>query len=218
MHVLTGTLAAATMLLYGAVALADNPSPSMLDEEARAAVVAAMPDDLRETFKLHDEPRPFRGKMFLDPKGKDIDLSEFKGSLTVLNFWAIWCPPCRKELPYFDEIRAELGGDGVQVVTISLDKGGLAKAGPYLEREELNLDPYTDPKANLAKEMGVLSLPVTAILGPDAREIGRLTGEAQWNSPEAKAWLRQIAALTGADPVEGEDKKGLFRRLISRFW
>jgi len=193
MHALTGTLAAATMLLYGAMALADNISPSQLSDKEHGLVEELLPGDMQH-FKLYDEPRPFREKTFFDPRGKKIDLSAFDGGLTVVNFWATWCPPCRKELPWFDELQAELGEEGIRIVTISLDKQGRSKAAAYLERQKLtNLQAYTDPKANLAKEMGILGLPVTAILGPDGREIGRLTGEAKWNSPDAKEWLRAIA-------------------------
>lgn len=195
MHALTGTLAAVTMLLYGAVALADNTSPSQLTEKERGLVEELLPLDM-EHFVLHEEPRPFRDETFLDPRGRKTDLSAFDGGMTVVNFWATWCPPCRKELPWFDELGAELGEEGIRVVAISLDKQGRGKAKAYLDRQKLtNLQAYTDPKADLARQMGIIGLPVTAILGPDGREIGRLTGEARWNSEDAKAWLRAIARM-----------------------
>lgn len=202
MRVLNRTVAAGAVILYGAMALAGNTSPSMLEGEVREKAENLIPFDM-ENFVMHDEPRPFRDKTFFDPNGEEIDLSAFEGTVTVLNFWATWCPPCRKELPYFDELQAELGDEGVHVVTISLDKAGLRKAVPYLERNKLdNLGAYHDPKANLSRQMGVLGLPVTAILGPDAREIGRLTGEAEWHSDEAKEWLRFLVEATKTEPSD----------------
>lgn len=199
MNALTGTLAAALTLLYGGMALADNTSPSFLSDDERGLVEELLPLDMQD-FKLHKEPRPLRTSVFFDPKGKETDLSAFQGGVTVLNFWATWCPPCRKELPYFDELQAELGGEGLRVITVSVDRQGLQKVKGFLEGQGLdNLPAYTDPKAVLSREMGVLGLPVTAILGPDAREIGRLTGEAEWHSDDAKDWLRAILAAVEED-------------------
>lgn len=202
MQGLTRTVAAGAVLLYGAVAHAGNTSPSMLDAEERAKAEELIPADM-PGFVLHEEPRPFRDKTFFDPDGDEIDLSAFEGTVTVLNFWATWCPPCRRELPYFNELQAEMAGKGVRVVVMSLDKGGLKKAVPYLQNHKLdNLAAYHDPKANLSRQMGILGLPVTAILGPDAREIGRLTGEAEWHSEESKEFLRHLVEATSKDPGE----------------
>ena len=201
MHAFTRTLAVSAALLYGAFALTGNTwakdgSASALDQEERRVFEQMLPDDLAD-FELHPEPRPFRAKEFIGPDGKPMDLSAFEGKVTVLNFWAIWCPPCRKELPYLNNLQTMLGDEGVEVVTISLDKAGIKKAKPYLEKHNLDeLRAYTDPKANLSREMGVLGLPVTAILGPDAREIGRFLGEAQWDSQEVQEWLRFIVKAT----------------------
>lgn len=190
--------------LYGGAALADNTSPSMLSEEAREAFVEALPDDL-ENFVLHDEPRPFRDAKFYRPDGrKKIDLKAFEGKVTVLNFWATWCPPCLKELPSLDRLHTELEEKGVEVVTISLDRKKTKQIEAFLEKRDFeNLQSYHAPKSGIAKQMGVLGLPVTAILGPDAREIGRFRGDAEWDSPEVIEVLELLLEETGvSEPAE----------------
>ncbi len=204
MNAFTRTFAVSAALLYGAFAVTGNTwandvSPSALDKDERRIFEKMLPEDLVD-FELHAEPRPFRDKSFIGPDGKPMDLSAFEGKVTVLNFWAIWCPPCRKELPNLNNLQTLLGDEGVEVVTISLDKAGIKKAKPYLENHNLDdLKAYTDPKASLSREMGVLGLPVTAILGPDAREIGRYLGEATWDSEAAQEWLRFIVKATQPD-------------------
>jgi len=100
----------------------------MLSDHERATLESLMPGDF-DKFTLHDEPRPFRDRTFLNAKGDDIDLSTFDGGLTLVNFWATWCPPCLKELPGMEEVQAEMGDEGLTIVPISLDRGGLKKAG-----------------------------------------------------------------------------------------
>jgi len=198
------SLIAATAVLYGAEALADNTSPSMLSEAERTKLESLMPDDFNK-FTLHDEPRPFRDKTFVNAEGDDIDLHEFDGSVTLVNFWATWCPPCLKELPGMDKLQTELEEDGLNVVAISLDRGGIKKARRFWNRADMQMNLYADPDKDLALEMGVIGLPVTAILGPDGREIGRLIGEAEWDSQEVSELLRFLMEATKtSDPDRKE--------------
>ena len=193
------TLAAllAASLSYASPGLADN-SPSALGAGGLAELEALAPDDVADKLTLHKEPRPFRDKTFVNAEGEAVDLSAYEGRVTLVNFWATWCPPCLKELPGMDRLQAELGPEGLTIVPISLDRGGLKKAGKWWDRAGFEaLDLYADPDKDLAKEMGVLALPVTAILGPDGREIGRVIGDAEWDSDEAKAMLRWLIEATG---------------------
>jgi len=189
------SLIAAFAVLYGGEALADNTSPSMLSDDERAAFEKLMPEGF-EKFALHDEPRPFRDKMFINADGEDIDLHEFDGSVTLVNFWATWCPPCLKELPGMDRLQTELEEDGLDVVAISLDHGGLKKARGFWKRADMQMSLYADPDKDLALNMGVIGLPVTAILGPDGREIGRLVGEAEWDAEDVQEMLRFLIDAT----------------------
>lgn len=181
--------------LLAAPALAEDRSPSDVGANAREELMLLSPDDM-QPFIIHDAPRQFRDQVFFDENGDEIDLSAFAGTVTVVNFWAIWCPPCVKELPSLNALSEAMADEGVRVAVISVDRGGLKKAGPFLEKHELSLTPYTDPKSKLARQMGVSGLPVTAILGPDGREIARTIGDAEWDSDAAKDLLRFIVEAT----------------------
>lgn len=195
---------AVVAVLYGAEALADNTSPSMLSDHERATLETLMPADFNK-FQLHAEPRPFRDKTFVNEKSEEIDLSAFDGGVTLVNFWATWCPPCLKELPGMDKLQAEMAEDGLNIVAISLDRGGLKKARTFWKRADMQMGLYADPDKDLAQQMGVIGLPVTAILGPDGREIGRLIGEAEWDSEGAQKMLHfLIDATKSSDPDRKE--------------
>lgn len=198
------SLIAVCAVLYGAEALADNTSPSMLSDQERGKLEKLMPEDFNK-FTLHDEPRPFRDKTFVNADGDEIDLHAFDGGVTLVNFWATWCPPCLKELPGMDKLQTELEDDGLNVVAISLDHGGIRKARGFWKRADMQMPLYADPDKDLAQQMGVIGLPVTAILGPDGREIGRLIGEAEWDSESVQEMLRfLIEATKTSDPDRKE--------------
>lgn len=148
--------------------------------------------DMRKLI-VHKEPRPVSSRAFEDANGNAMTLADYQGKIVLLNFWATWCAPCRHEMPMLSELQTELGGDDFEVVTLSTGRGPLPAIQKFFESINVdNLPMHRDPKANLAREMAVHGLPVTVLLNRDGQEIGRLIGDAEWNSDNAKAILARV--------------------------
>ena len=143
------------------------------------------------------EPAAVPDVVFTHADGGEFRLADFKGKHVLVNFWATWCAPCRKEMPMLSELQSEFGGDTFEVVTIATGRNELAGIRKFFEETGVeNLPLYLDPKQALAREMAVLGLPITVILDPEGNEIARMRGDAEWNSESAKAI---IAALIGGE-------------------
>ncbi len=142
-----------------------------------------------------EEPAPVSDVEFTDPKGGTHTLADYKGKVVLLNFWATWCAPCREEMPTLAKLQEELGDEGVRVATIATGRNDPVEIERFLEEVGAgDLPGWRDPSQELARDMGVLGLPVTVILNREGQEVARLTGDADWSSESALAILRAIAA------------------------
>jgi len=160
--------------------------------------------EFARNFTLLDPPVPAPLEAFMDLAGRRVRLADFAGQVVALNFWATWCAPCVEEMPSLDRLQAKLGGDGLTVVAVSLDRSGAAVVTPFAERLGLNnLDLYLDPKSNLAKAFGITGLPTTFLIEPGGHIVGAVQGSADWDSPEALALLRYY--LDAPPPVDRQD-------------
>ncbi|MEQ9332210.1 TlpA disulfide reductase family protein [Thalassobaculum sp.] len=136
------------------------------------------------------EPQPAPSTAFLDPDGRPIKLDAYRGGYVLLNVWATWCAPCVKELPSLDRLQAALGGDRFRVQLLSVDRKGLELAGPFLTKLGIrNLRTAADPKSELARALGTAGLPTSVLIDPEGRIVGRMLGDAEWDSPAAKALI-----------------------------
>ncbi len=137
-------------------------------------------------FVFAKAPEDLPDIAFVDASGKAMTVKDWRGRVILLNLWATWCAPCRKEMPGLDRLQAELGSEKFEVVALSVDRGGIAASQRFLDQikiEKLKL--YVDPTARASTALKTIGLPTT-LLVKDGREIGRLVGPAEWDSPEAK--------------------------------
>ena len=144
---------------------------------------------------FHPEPVPAGAAPFFDADGGEHRLSEWQGKVVLVNFWATWCAPCRKEMPMLDALETEFGGEDFEVVTIATGRNSVQGIRRFYEEVGVtNLPVLLDPKQALSREMGVFGLPVTLILDREGREIARLIGEADWQSESAKSIVSALLA------------------------
>lgn len=160
-----------------------------------AMALAAGPAIARPRMPLHDAPRAMLSPPFVDGAGRDLTLADFRGRVVLLNIWAIWCPPCREEMPTLDRLQARLGGDDFHVLPLSIDRAGMPVIRKFYEEigiEHLGRYLAEDIRAMLA--FAVIGLPTTLLIDRQGRERGRLTGPAKWDSAGAIAQFRTLIA------------------------
>ena len=144
-------------------------------------------------FVKHAEPKDVPPLTFLDGAGAAHDNGVFKGKVTLLNLWATWCAPCRKEMPELAKLQRELGGADFQVVELSEDLKGYEASTAFLKQVGAeNLTLFADDKAKALDALVAPGLPVTLLLNRDGKEVGRLLGPAPWSSDEAKAIIKAV--------------------------
>jgi thiol-disulfide isomerase/thioredoxin len=143
-------------------------------------------------FVIHNKRKPVSDINFLDGSGKQRSIDDWRGKVVLINLWATWCAPCRKEMPELAELQRIMGGDDFEVVAISVDrKGAEASAKFLIEAQATSLGLYIDRTAEILNPLKALGLPATILVDRLGNEVGRILGPAEWAGEDA---LRLIAA------------------------
>ncbi|WP_242511932.1 TlpA family protein disulfide reductase [Rhodobaculum claviforme] len=179
-------------MIYTALALAANAASPEVLRDLRSGDMRAL--------VIHDTPRDVPAAELLDGDDAVHRLEDWRGRWLVVNFWATWCPPCRAEMPGLDRLEAALGGPGFAVLPVATGRNPMPAVRRFYQEAGLaHLPILRDPRQGFAAAMGVFGLPVTVILDPDGREVARLTGDAHWDGPEARAILDALLAQEDTD-------------------
>lgn len=142
-------------------------------------------------FVFKSAPEALPAAPFVDAEGREVTLADWKGKVVLLNLWATWCAPCRKEMPGLDRLQAELGSDRFEVVAVSVDRTGIEGARKFLDQINVRrLAVLSDPSARMGTTLKAIGLPTTVLINAEGNEVGRLVGPAEWDTPEAKALVR----------------------------
>jgi thiol-disulfide isomerase/thioredoxin len=140
---------------------------------------------------------------FEDADGNPKKLSDWRGKTVLLNLWATWCVPCRKEMPALDDLQARLGGKDFEVVAVNIDTRDPEKPKNFLKESNLTrLSYFTDQKAKVFQDLKTIGkamgMPTSILIDANGCEIANIAGPAEWASDDAiklvKAAVQPAAA------------------------
>ena len=163
-----------------------------------AAVLRAAAQGTVANFTVAKDAKIVADIGFVDGAGAPKKLSDWRGQVVLLNVWATWCGPCRKEMPALDHLQALMGSDEFEVVALSIDRGEIGLPQEFFDEigvKELGL--YHDGSAKAGSKLGVFGMPTTLLLGRQGQILGRLVGPAEWDDEHAQALVEAALALPG---------------------
>ncbi|MBV9929612.1 MAG: TlpA family protein disulfide reductase [Alphaproteobacteria bacterium] len=170
------------LLLLAALAACQKPAP-----DANAVASAAAPASAKLDRSHAGRPAP--ATEFEGPDGEPRNLPAFGGKPVLVNLWATWCAPCKKELPTLDRLAAAQG-DRLRVVTIAEDQPDKARA--WLKQAGLaRLQGWADPKLGMTDSLQVADLPTTILFDAEGRELWRYRGDRDWQAADSQALIAE---------------------------
>jgi thiol-disulfide isomerase/thioredoxin len=186
--------------IYGIARLRSNPADSTC--HAAVATAARISPLVRgEVAALATAQTPFHvpDLSFRDAQGRERTLADWRGRTVLVNLWATWCVPCRREMPALDALQAGLGGPKFQVVAVNIDTRNPQKPLAFLKQAGVtHLAYYSDQSAQVFETLRTagkaFGMPTTLLVDPKGCEIGAMAGPAQWSSDDGVKLVRAIIA------------------------
>ena len=120
----------------------------------------------------------------------------YKEEILVINFWATWCAPCKKEMPSLNALAQNMKHEDFQIITVASGRNSKKAIDAFFNDYNLvNLSKYRDPKGKMAIEYGVTALPTTVVIDPTGVEIGRVIGDIDWDTANIHAFFKKLVIL-----------------------
>ncbi|MFN4288488.1 MAG: TlpA family protein disulfide reductase [Brevundimonas sp.] len=192
--VAAGLLAVTTLGVLYAMRL--GPFQQQVEATAGQSALSRYATGSIASLNTPAEPEPIIAYTFQDRAGEPVDFSAFQGQITVVNLWAMWCAPCRIEMPTLAALQRHYDPAVLKVVAINVDTGedAISNARSFLDVNE-PLEFYSDPTFRLPFELpGGQLMPQTYVLDRQGRIVAWKAGEADWSSPEARALFDALIA------------------------
>jgi thiol-disulfide isomerase/thioredoxin len=184
-------VAVALAAVYGIGALKRNAADVACTGAAQLAQrLAPLARGEMAAFTVADGSLRLPDLAFRDANGTERHLGDWRGRTVLLNLWATWCVPCRKEMPALDALEGKLGGPAFEVVAVNIDTRDAEKPRAWLKEVGVGqLGYYADPSAKVFQDLKMLGratgMPTTLLVDPAGCEIGTIFGPAEWASEDA---------------------------------
>jgi thiol-disulfide isomerase/thioredoxin len=124
--------------------------------------------------------------------GTSLKLSDLKGKVVLLNFWATWCPPCREEIPSMMKLNSFMTGKPFQMIAVSMDEGGKRAIESFFKTTGFSLPTYLDESGASSKTYGITGVPESFIIDKHGVLVKKIIGGFAWDSPEVVAFLEEL--------------------------
>lgn len=186
--------------VYGIDAVARNPAEAACrPAQAKTERMAPLARGEVAAVSVADTPQQVPNLSFKDRDGRERSLADWRGRTVLLNLWATWCVPCRREMPALDALQGQLGSPDFEVVAVNIDTRNLEKPKTWLQEVGVKqLAYYSDPSAKTFQDLKAvgkaLGMPTTLLIDGNGCELGVLAGPAEWASPDA---LKLVEAALG---------------------
>jgi thiol-disulfide isomerase/thioredoxin len=188
-------LGAAAAGLYGTGYLGSNRGGDCAPAAATLARLAPLATGEVAAFQVAAKPEAAPPLAFDAPGGSRRTIADFRGRAILLNLWATWCEPCRREMPALDGLQAELGGPAFEVVTVNIDTRNLDRPKTWLANAGVTrLAYYSDKEAKIFQDLRRVGqaegMPTTLLIDGRGCRLGTMAGPAEWSSPQGLALVR----------------------------
>ena len=127
---------------------------------------------------------------FINDENKQINLKDYQGKLIILNFWATWCAPCKREMPSLDLLKENKNLSNLEIFPINVGQENIQKTSKFFEDLKIkNLNLYFDPPVTLAKKFKLRGIPTTIIFNKKGEELARIIGSIDFEDEKFLKWL-----------------------------
>jgi thiol-disulfide isomerase/thioredoxin len=138
------------------------------------------------------QPQAGEGFMLAGLDGKPVPFESLRGKVVFLNIWATWCPPCIAEMPNIQSLYEKVDSDKISFVMLSVDEGSNDKVQKFIDKKGYTFPVYR-PASQIPDEFQSSAIPTTFIISPRGKIMDRHEGMADYDTPEVKAFLEELA-------------------------
>ena len=139
---------------------------------------------------INEIPKPISSLIFEDFSGNEVNLNQYNGKLVIINFWATWCPPCKKEMPSLDRLYQDSNFKNLQVFAVNMETHNTSKTKKFFTDLNIKkLEIFFDPNLNFVKEFKLRGMPTTVLINKNGEEFARIIGEVNFQDKKFLKWL-----------------------------
>ncbi len=140
---------------------------------------------------LNKELKEYTNLTILDDQNNQLNLSDYKGNILLLNFWATWCAPCKEEMPSLDILKLNKDLNNLKIFPVNVGQDNVKKAKKFFDDMNIkNLNLYFDENINLTKKFALRGIPTSILLNKNGKEFARIIGSIDFNEENFVEWLK----------------------------